>query len=102
MRCCVLLLDPTKTQTSVEDTEHGPDNIQYTEHHDGTVDATVKIKAIRIVSGAPASMPLIAAVAELELAIKEWRVAKHSTSDDWKQFVKTRLRVANERVQEAQ
>jgi hypothetical protein len=96
------LIDPTKTQTSVTDSEHGRDRIRYTEHHDGTVDATVKIRAIRIVSGAPASKPLVSAIAELESATREWRVAKHSTSDEWKRHAKTKLRVANEKVQAAQ
>ena len=96
------LIDPTKTLTTVEDSEHGSRRIKYTEHHDGTVDANVKIKAIKIVSGAPPSEPLVAAIAELEYAAREWRVAKHSPSEDWRRYVKTRLRVANERVQEAQ
>lgn len=96
------LIDPTKTRTNVEDSEHGPRRVQYTEHHNGSVDATVKIKAIRIVSGAPASKPLVLAIAELESAAREWRVAKHSASVDWKTHVKDRLRVANERVQELQ
>ena len=96
------LIDPTKTQTTVTDSEHGRDRIQYTEHHNGTVDATVKIKAIKIMSGAPPSKPLVAAIAELESATREWRVAKHSQSDEWKTHVKTRLRVANELVQELQ
>ena len=95
------LIDPTKTLTTTERTEHG-DNITYKEHHNGSVDATVKIKAVKIVSGAPASKPLIAAIAELEAATKEWRVAKHSNSTEWRRFVKTRLRVANQRVQETQ
>ena len=95
------LIDPTKTLTTVERTEHG-NNIQRVEHHNGQVDATVKIRAIKIVSGAPASKPLVEAIAELESATREWRVAKHSTSDEWKSHVKTRLRVANEKVQAAQ
>ena len=92
------LIDPTKKLTTVERTEHG-NNISRVEHHNGQVDATVKIKAIRIVSGAPASKPLVEAIAELESATREWRVAKHSTSDDWKAHVKMRLRDANEKVQ---
>ena len=95
------LIDPTKTLTTVERTEHG-NNIQRVEHHNGQVDATVKIRAIKIVSGAPASKPLVEAIAELESAAREWRVAKHSTSEEWKSHVKTRLRVANEKVQAAQ
>lgn len=95
------LIDPTKTNVTAERTEHG-DNIRYREHGDGRVDATVKIKAIRIVSGAPASKQLVLAMAELEAATREWRLAKHSNEDGWKAFVKRRLRVANERVQEVQ
>jgi len=96
------LIDPTKTRTTVEDSEHGSRRIKYTEHHDGTVDANVKVRAIKITSGAPPSKPLVTAIAELESAVREWRVAKHSPSKDWKRYAKTRLRVANEKVQEAQ
>ena len=95
------LIDPTKKLTTVERTEHG-NNIQRVEHHDGQVDANVKVKAIRIVSGTPPSKPLVAAIAELESATREWRVAKHSQSDDWKRYVRNRLRIANAKVQEAQ
>jgi len=95
------LIDPTKKRQTVTETEIGR-NIRHTEHHDGTVDAEVKIKAVKITFGAPPSKPLVAAIAELESAIREWRVAKHSTSDEWKTYAKARMKSANERVQETQ
>ena len=95
------LIDPTKTKTFVERTEHG-NNIQRTEHFNGSEDANVKIKAVRITFGAPPSKPLVAAIKELESSIKEWRVAKHSDSDEWKRYAKARMKSANERVQETQ
>lgn len=95
------LIDPTKTQTRTERTHLGS-NIRYRDHHNGSVDATVKIQAVKITTGAPPTKPVVQAVAELEAAMREWRIAKHSDSDEWKRFVKTRLRVANERLQEVQ
>ena len=95
------LIDPTRIRQRVERTRHGR-NIRYTDHHNGAVDADVKIRAVKITTGAPPSTQLVEAVAELESATREWRLAKHSDSDDWKRFVKTRLRVANERLQEVQ
>lgn len=93
------LIDPTKTKTFREQTHLGW-NITRREHFNGSVDANVQLKAIKI--EAHVSKPLVAAIAELEAATREWRVAKHSDSDAWKQFAKTRLRVANERVMETQ
>ena len=95
------LIDPTKIRQTVTRTHLGR-NVRHTEHHDGTVDAEVKLTAIKIMAHAPPSKPLVAAIGELEAATREWRVAKHSDSDEWKRFVKTRLRVANERLREVQ
>jgi predicted GTPase len=95
------LIDPTKVRQTVTRTHLGR-NIRHTEHHNGIVDAEVKLTAIKITANAPPSKPLVEAMGELEAATREWRVAKHSDSDEWKRFVKTRLRVANERVQEVQ
>ena len=95
------LIDPTKTRQTVTRTEHGR-NVRHTEHHDGSVDGEVKLRAVKITGGAPPTKPLVAAVAELEAATREWRIAKHSESVEWQRFVKTRLRVANERLQEVQ
>jgi hypothetical protein len=97
----VRLIDPTKTLVTGERTEHG-DNIRRREHHDGSVDVTVRLKAVAIVAGAPPSKPLVKAVAELEAATAEWRVAKHSDEDGWRRFAAKRLRVANDRLLEVQ
>ena len=93
------LIDPTKTQTFKERTHLG-ENITRREHFNGSVDVNVRLKAIKI--EAHVTKPLVAAIAELEAATREWRIAKHSDSDEWKQFAKTRLRVANDRLVEVQ
>jgi len=95
------LIDPTKVRRRVERTEKGR-NIRYTDHHDGSVDADVKIKAVKITGGVPPTTTVIQAVHELESAMKEWRIAKHSGSEEWKTYVKGRLRAANKRLREVQ
>jgi hypothetical protein len=97
----VRLIDPTKVRHTVTETHLGR-NIRHTEHHNGTVDGEVKLRAVKIVAGAPPSKPLVQAIGELESATREWRIAKHSDSVEWKRYVKTRLRVANERLLEVQ
>ena len=96
----MLLIDPTKTNTIRERTEKGA--VARTEHWDGSVDASVKLKALRLnmTSGAPPDTRLVQAVAELEAAQREWLVAKHSPDPAWVMFAKRRIRVAKERVRE--
>ncbi len=95
------LIDPTKTRDRTERTEHGS-NITYTDHHDGSVDATVRITALRIFSGAPPVKELVYAVAELEAAQKEHTIAKHSDNSDWMRYTANRIRAANLHIQEVQ
>ena len=95
------LIDPTKTKIFKERTHLG-ENITRREHFNGSVDANVQLRAVKITAGAPPTTVLVHAIAEVEAATREWRVAKHSDSDEWKQFVKTRLRVANDRLLEVQ
>jgi len=96
------LIDPTKTVTFREPTEHG--HIDRTEHFNGSVDATVKVRSLRlnVTSGAPPDRNLVAAMHELEEAQKEWMIAKHSPSDEWKRYAQRRLYDANERLREVQ
>ena len=95
------LIDPTKIRQTVTRTHLGR-NIRHTEHHNGIVDGEVRLQAVKIIANAPPTKPLVHAIAELEAATREWRVAKHSDSPEWKRYVKTRLRVANERLAEVQ
>ena len=95
------LIDPTKTKVFHERTHLGR-NITRREHFNGSVDAKVQLRAVKIIAHAPPTKSLVAAIAEVEAATREWRVAKHSESDEWKRYVKTRLRVANERLAEVQ
>ena len=96
----VLLIDPSKTNTVRERTEKG--SVARTEHWDGSVDASVRLRALRLhmTSGAPPDTRLVAAVAELEAAQREWLVAKHSPDPAWSRFVRRRIEVAKERVRE--
>ena len=93
------LIDPTKTRITKQRTHLG-ENITRREHFDGSVDANVQLKAIKVTT--VVSKPLVHAINELEEATREWRIAKHSKSDEWKNYAKTRLRVANERLLEVQ
>ncbi len=99
----MLLLDKAGTLETVTETHLGR-NVKHTEHFDGHVDAEVRVKSLRMsfVSGAPPVKELVHAIAELEAATKEWRMAKHSKSDDWIRYAKVRLAAANVRVKETQ
>ena len=96
----MLLVDPTKTNTVRERTEHGA--VARREHWDGTVDANVRLRALRLhmTSGAPPDTRLVQAVAELEAAQKEWLIAKHSPDPAWVMYAKRRVVDAKERVRE--
>ena len=98
------LIDPTKTRHRVLDTEYGKRMIRYTDHFNGSRDVDVKVKGLRMnfTQGAPPDENLIRAIGELESANREWRLAKHSKSDDWRAYAKRRLTDANVRVTEVQ
>lgn len=95
------LIDPTKTRVSREKTRDGW--VARREHFNGSVDATVRLKALRlhVTAGAPPNTRLVAAVAELEAAQAEWMIAKHSGSDEWRRYAAARLTAANQRMREA-
>ena len=95
------LIDPTKTIETVEKTEYG--SVTTREHHDGSVDATVKIKALRIrpFDGAP-DKDHVAAIMELQAATQEHMLAKHANQPEWVRYTTDRLHAANIRIQEVQ
>lgn len=92
------LIDPNKTVQKVERTEYG--GVLLTEHFNGSVDANVKISSIKIslTQGATPDKNHVAAIAELEAASKEHRLAKNSGVDSWLRFTTARLEAANERL----
>lgn len=96
------LIDPTKTVTTRETTENGL--VDRREHFNGSVDATVHIRALRLnlVADAPPRKAVVAAVAELEAAQAAWILAKHSGDPAFVTSAKRRLLDANERMVEAQ
>jgi hypothetical protein len=96
------LIDPTKTVIKTARTEHGW--VKTREHFNGSQDATVKVKALRLnmTAGAPPNQALVAAVHELEQAQQEWLLAKSSLDERWRTYSAARLRAANERVKETQ
>lgn len=96
------LIDPSKKVSRIEPTEHG--GVKFTEHFDGSVDATVKLSAIKIslTQGAAPNKDHVAAIAELEAATKEHRLAKESGAAEWMRYTTARLQAANERVRAVQ
>ena len=96
------LIDPTSIKTVREDTEYG--GVVYTHHHDGSVDANVKIKSLRLnfTQGAPPDKALVYAIAELEAANREHRLAKEAANPDWVRYTTHRVSAANLRIQEVQ
>ena len=75
-----------------------------TEHRDGSVDATVKVKSLKLnlTSGSTPDKYHVAAIAELEAASKEHILAKNSNSEDWLRYTTRRLEAANVRLLEVQ
>lgn len=75
-----------------------------TDRFDGSNDATVYVKSIKInlTKDAPPNRDYVAAIAELEQATREYRLASRSGSHEWKQYASRRLREANLRVVEVQ
>lgn len=89
--------------TTVEATEYFPHGgVIRKEHWDGSVDATVKVKGLRlnITSGAPPQQPVVDAIAALEEAQAEWRIAKHSGNSEWMGYARRRLESCNVRLRE--
>ena len=77
--------------------------VRYREHHDGSVDANVKVDAIRIsVSDGSMSRPHIEAIGALEQATQNYRLAQHSGSPEWKQAAERALVDARDRVHQTQ
>jgi len=91
-----------KQSTVTERTQYG--YTTHTEHADGTLDATVKVTGLRlnITNGAPPDTRLVYAIAELEEATREHRLASQSGQDDWIRYTTRRLADANLRVKEVQ
>jgi len=102
----VMYLPPgykTSTNVTYERTEHGR-NVQVTDHFDGSRDATVKVKALRLsfTAGATPNREHVAAIAELEEATREHRLAEASGNTGWVAYTSRRLAAANVRVLEVQ
>ena len=101
------LIDPTKTNSRTwgvaETGETSPSgSVTLTEHWDGSVDATVRPQPIRMVvtNGAPPRARVVAAIAELEAATREARLAKHSGSAEWSRYATKRLKNAAAQLEE--
>jgi hypothetical protein len=90
----------TKSFTEVNDKT----TIITREHFNGSVDQTVKLKALRLdvqLDGGVRREHL-AAIAELEAANKEHLLAKHSGSVEWAAYTTRRLKAANVRLVEVE
>lgn len=92
----------TAKTVTVEDTEYVRNGVTRTEHWDGSVDATVRVKGLRlnITAGAPPQQTVVDAIAALEEAQAEWRIAKHSGNAEWMGYARRRLESCNVRLKE--
>lgn len=90
------------TKTSSEKNDKA--TIITTSHFNGSVDKTVKVKAVKLslTDGAPPNKEHIAAIAELGAASKEHLLAKNSNSPEWLRYTTRRLEAANVRLLEVQ
>jgi hypothetical protein len=89
-------------EKTTEVNEHA--TIDTFDHFDGSVDKTVKVKALKLsfTDGAAPNKEHVRAIAELQEASKEHMLAKHSKDDAWLRYTTERLRVANIRLLEVQ
>ena len=74
--------------------------IEIGHHFDGSQDATVRIRSLKlsVTADAPPRPEVVAAVAELEAAQREWLIAKHSRNPLVVRRSRRRLIAANERL----
>ena len=98
------LIDPTRTNVRSVDSEYGRGMIRYREHHDGSVDAIVFMRALRIrmTQGAPLASVFLGALEEQQAAVREHELARQADSPDWLRYAARRLEVANEKITELQ
>ena len=86
------------------DTPEG--RVQYSEKWDGSRSARVQLEAIDLFGQVAQNRVhrelLVHAIAELEAAVKELRLATASGDDGWVGYAKARQRAANHRIVELQ
>ncbi len=99
------LIDSRKTRVRTEVTEHG-NKIKHRDHFDGSVDAKVYLKALRIRMVADDGKPLVReqvmAIGAFEEANRHYLIAKHSGNDEWRTHALRLLKAAERRVEETQ
>jgi len=93
-----------KHSTKTFETKTDVSTIVTREHFNGSVDQTVKIKALKldIQLDGGARREHMAAIAELEAANKEHMLAKHSGNKEWLEYTTRRVKSANLRLVEVQ
>lgn len=96
------LIHPDATHTTSETVERG--RVIRTEHFNGSVDAEVKLRALRfnVVADAPPDQRLVYAIHELEEATKEYRLAQHAGNPGWLTYSTGRMAEAKRKVRELQ
>ena len=77
-------------------------NVEYTEHWDGSTDAKVQLTAIQLDLRPEDPHAFAKALAALEDATAEIRLASRSGQAEWLRYAKARHRDANERLTELQ
>ena len=92
----------THREKSDEKTDSGA-TIETFKHFDGSVDKTVKVKALKIKIGGNEFSPAhIAAFKELQAASQHYLIAKHSDKPEMLRKATLRLEAANVRLLEVQ
>ena len=102
----MLLIDPTKTQTRVQRNPREGTVVKHLDHFDGSTDAKVHLRTIRIklvaAEGAPLNVEQIKALGVFEEANRAYIIAKHSGSDEWRDHAFQRLEYARRRLEDNQ
>ena len=99
------LIDTSSTRIRRERTEHG-NVIVHRDHFDGSKDATVHLKPIRVrlttAEGAPLDREHLKAIGAFEEANRQHLIAKHSGNDQWAAHAYEQLQAAEQRLEETQ
>ncbi len=102
----MLLIDPTKTRRRAQHNKREGTVVKHLDHFDGTTDAKVHLRTIRIklvaAEGAPLNVEQIKALGVFEEANRAYMIAKHSGSDEWRDHAFARLEYARTRLEDNQ
>ncbi len=100
------LINPTRTRRRAQHNKREGTVVKHLDHFDGRTDAKVHLRTIRIklvaAEGAPLNTEQLKAIGAFEEANRNYIIAKHSGSDEWRDSAFRRLDYARRRLEDNQ